>query len=121
MKHHSLSASAVALALLLAMTAPAWASIILYADRTSYEAASTGNSTITFEGLSPDGNEVAVPSPYTTDGVTFTGGWSPNYAASYPPSDYLCYNWGSGQCLFMRTDATITLPANVTAVAIRVR
>jgi hypothetical protein len=102
-RRNNLHAVMIALIVLASMAAPAGATSILYTDRTTWEAATSGLVTITFEGLATS----STPGNYSTSsGLTLNG---VQFTALTPPDSFFLYTedalgssnyqWNSGDLL----------------------
>jgi hypothetical protein len=100
---NNLHAVMIALIVLASMAVPAGATSMLYTDRTTWETATTGLVTITFEGLATP----SIPGNYSTaSGLTLNG---VQFTALTPPNNYYLYaedalgsanyQWNSGDLL----------------------
>ena len=104
--------------------ASARADLVIYTDRTTFEAHSQGLQTITFEGLAPLDSFTFFPSPpgLTQLGVNFQG--SPNNLFVIDPGfNPPNFNWNSGQFLQENSSGgtlSVTLPPGTTAVGLDV-
>ncbi|WP_310424738.1 PEP-CTERM sorting domain-containing protein [Chamaesiphon sp. VAR_48_metabat_135_sub] len=96
-------------------TNSAQAATVQFTDLASFQANTTGLTTIDFEGLAGPGGIVNYPS-LTTGGVTFTSGQFIYVVDSAFGSPN--FNWGSGASLMApgATLLTATLPPGVTAI-----
>jgi hypothetical protein len=110
------TATVTSLSLLAANSAQA--ATVQFTDLTSFQANTTGITTIDFEGLAPAGSFTNYGSGgLTTSGVSFTD--SGNYLFAVDPAySPGLYDWGSGAVLLGNTGGTITatLPSGVNAV-----
>jgi hypothetical protein len=112
--------SITALALLVG-TNSAQAAVVQFTDLASFQANTTGLTTIDFEGLAPIGSyENYSITGLTNSGVKFTG-LSSYYGYLYvmdPVAGPIYYDWGSGAVLLGDYNGTITatLPSGVTAI-----
>ena len=96
------------------------ASVVTYTSRAAWLAATSGVTTIDFEGIAGPAGSVHYPAGVTIAGVTFTDGVAQLYVfdSLYSPSNT---NWGSGASLITNASndlVTAVLPANVTAVGL---
>ncbi|WP_295615250.1 PEP-CTERM sorting domain-containing protein [Chamaesiphon sp. GL140_3_metabinner_50] len=118
----SLCTATVASLSLLGLSRSAQAATVQFTDLASFQANTTGLTTIGFEGLAPTGNFTNYTgSGLTINGVTFIDSFGlfvvdPLFAPS-------AYDWGSGAVLLgstnftsLTTTLTATLPSGVTAV-----
>jgi hypothetical protein len=96
-------------------TNSAQAATIAYADLASFQANTTGLTTIDFEGLAPAGGLAPYSAGSNISGVTFAASSLYVIDSAYDP---ILADWGSGAILFDNSGGTITatLPSGVTAV-----
>jgi hypothetical protein len=127
--------SAVALLMLLTAWSEAHASLIVFTDRSSFDAVSTSNTVIDFEGIAPAGGLYDTCGSITQSGVQFVLKSGDGLArcgegfvisSSYPPAGQ--WDWGTGDSLhgdrfgFFQSSGTpigyieAVLPANTYAV-----
>jgi hypothetical protein len=102
---------------------PARADLTFYGDRSSYEAATTGNTVIDFEGIAADNDFTPVPLPV---GLTVSG---VNFTIDQATSDGFLFVVGKGyyyagnsvltsqQSTLDTNNLVITLPGGFTAIA----
>ncbi|WP_310485548.1 PEP-CTERM sorting domain-containing protein [Chamaesiphon sp. VAR_48_metabat_403] len=100
----------------MAATNSAQAATVQFTDLTSFQANTTGLTTIDFEGLAATGSAASYGG--TTSGVTFTVSSNTLFVVdpAFGPSSY---DWGSGAVLLgnsQRGTVTATLPSGITAV-----
>jgi hypothetical protein len=107
--------------LALLVTNSAQAAVVQFTDLASFQANTTGLTTIDFEGLAPRGSyENYSITGLANSGVNFTG-LSSYYGYLYvmdPVAGPIYYDWGSGAVLLGDYNGTIvaTLPSGVTAI-----
>jgi hypothetical protein len=114
------------LALLASVVERAHAGLVFYPDRTAFNAATTGVTTIGFEGIAPaDGFTFYGHNSLTLGGATFTASTSllaVDSATFYAHTFGTPYNLGSGAFLLSGNiapaDLSITLPGAFTAFAL---
>jgi hypothetical protein len=90
---------------------------IQFNNLASFQANTTGLTTIDFEGLAPVQGSIAYPTGLTTQGVNFTG--SSGLYVVEPAVSPANYNWGSGATLSAQPSPrsiSVNLPSGVTAV-----
>jgi hypothetical protein len=90
---------------------------IQFNNLASFQAQTTGLTTINFEGLAPAQRFIAYPTGLTTQGVNFTG--SSGLLVVEPALSQPFYNWGSGATLSAQPSPrsiSVNLPSGVTAV-----
>jgi len=104
-RNRSVYVLAICLGLMIAAGA-ASAAVTEYATLAEFNARSTGNTVVDFDGLPGQPAEIAVAQPYTSDGASITTG-----------GGMYSYDWGM-EC---QDFALVVLPANVTAVAIKAK
>jgi hypothetical protein len=99
-------------------TDSAQAATVQFTDLASFQANTTGLTTIDFEGLAPAGNFVEYPTTgLTTSGVTFNS--TSRVSVFDPAVQRRAYDWGSGAILSSQrapNRITAILPSGVTAV-----
>ena len=95
---------------------PARADTVVFTTRSLFNAAATGLTTITFEGIAPTNSVANFPSPLTLQGVTFSG--SPTGAVSVVDSGFFSplFQFNSGAVLSGFAFIQVTLPAGITAI-----
>lgn len=95
---------------------PARADAIVFTTRAAFIAASTGLTTIDFEGIAAPNGVANFSSPLTLQGVTFSG--SPTGAVSVVDSGFFSplFQFQSGAVLSGFGFIEVTLPAGVTAL-----
>jgi hypothetical protein len=96
----------------------AQAATLQFTNLASFQANTTGLTTINFEGLAPAGSFITYPTGLTTGGVNFNAG---NFLYIVDPAVSPDYNWGSGSVLQggagqAAATITATLPSGITAV-----
>jgi hypothetical protein len=114
-------AAALAAAVLAAASGPAAASVVEYTNAAAFASATSGLTTMDFEGLgTPAGSFTHYVGGLTTQGVTFTDANDGLYTVS--PTFYPTYNYGTGVVLsaqggYPSHDSTlrVALPTGVTA------
>jgi len=120
------SSLAIVLIMFASMTVPAGATALLYTDRAGWEAATSGLTTISFEGFATP----SVPGNFmnaaglTLNGVNFVGLTPPAsyYLFTQDPGAATYFSWGSGDVLLGPTAAwgdgyiQANLPAGTTSV-----
>jgi hypothetical protein len=102
-------------------TNSAQAAITQFSDLSSFQAGTSGLTTIDFEGLAPAGGFSYYDPNLTVSGVSFTDSNVSAYVvdSAFQPSNY---NWGSGAVLLGSKDGlpngtiTAALPSGVTAI-----
>ena len=93
---------------------------IQFNNLASFQAQTTGLTTIDFEGLTPAQRFITYPTGLTTQGVNFTG--SSSLFVIEPALSQPFYNWGSGATLSAQSaqpspqSISVNLPSGVTAV-----
>ena len=90
---------------------------IQFNNLASFQAQTTGLTTIDFEGLTPAQRFISYPTGLTTQGVNFTG--SSGLFVIEPALSQPFYNWGSGATLSAQPSPrsiSVNLPSGVTAV-----
>jgi hypothetical protein len=107
--------TAAAFAALAFAPAPARADTVVFSSRADFIAASTGLTTIDFEGIAPTNSVANFSSPLTLQGVTFSG--SPTGAVSVVDSGFFdpLFQFNSGAVLSGFGFIEVTLPPGTTA------
>ena len=99
--------------------------MLQFTDLASFQANTTGLTTIDFEGLAPRfGFTNYSAAGLTTNGVKFTDSSNVLFAADSTASPTAFYNWGSGAGLASGASGSIltaTLPSGITAVGSDIR
>ena len=97
-------------------SAPARADTVVFTSRTLFNAAATGLTTITFEGIAPVNSVANFSSPLTLQGATFSG--SPTGMVSVVDSGFFAplFQFNSGAVLSGFAFVEVTLPAGITAI-----
>ncbi len=99
-------------------TDSAQAATLQFTDLASFQANTTGLTTINFEGLAPAGGATSYGLGLTTGGINFTTG--SNLLVIDPAVSRALYDWGSGAILSVQggpgNRITAILPSGVTAV-----
>jgi PEP-CTERM motif len=99
-------------------SAPARADTVIFSTRADFIAATTGLTTIDFEGIAPPNSVANFTSPLTIMGVTFSG--SPTGAISVVDSGFFSplFQFDSGAVLSGFTFIEATLPPGITALGV---
>lgn len=105
-----------ALAAVAFVSTPSRADTIVFTSRSAFEAATTGLTTINFEGIAPTNSVANFSSPLTIAGATFSG--SPTGAVSVVDSGFFAplFQFNSGAVLSGFSFVDVTLPAGTTAI-----
>lgn len=105
-----------ALAAVAFVSTPARADTIVFNTRSAFVAATTGLTTIDFEGIAPTNSVANFSSPLTIAGATFSG--SPTGAVSVVDSGFFAplFQFNSGAVLSGFAFVDVTLPGGVTAI-----
>jgi len=98
------------------VSTPARADTIVFTSRAAFTAATTGLTTIDFEGIAPANSVANFTSPLTIAGATFSG--SPTGQVSVVDSGFFAplFQFNSGASLSGFTFVDVTLPAGTTAI-----
>ena len=86
--------------------------VVVYSTRSAFEAAATGLTTITFEGIAPVNSVSNFSSPLTINGVTFSGNATTGQISVVDPGFFSpLFQFNSGAVLSGFAFIEVTLPA----------